>query len=87
MKYAGFVLLLLTLAAPGCLPLPVLPDQPPPAAAMVEKEKEAAPRTAPVKAEDIDEKNAHDKANALQAELDRAVGDSRVEGKPLKVRQ
>ena len=88
MKFTGIALLLLMLAAPGCLPMPVLPDQTPLAAPVVEKDKdkEAAPRPVVVKAEDIDEKNAHEKANALQAELDRAAGDSRVEGKPLKVR-
>jgi hypothetical protein len=84
MKYAGLALLLVALAAPGCLPVPLLPDQP--AGEVATKDKVAAPKPPPVKPEDVTEVNAHEKANALQAELDRALQEMPVDEKPLKVR-
>jgi hypothetical protein len=84
MKYIGFGLVLL-LAVAGCLPVPVLPDQP--AGEVAAKDKVAAPKPPPVKPEDVNEANAHEKANALQAELGRALQEMPVDDKPLKVRQ
>ncbi len=86
MKYAGLGIVLLLLTAPGCLPMQLLPDAPPPKPAVVETEKPVAPRPAPVRADDITDKNAHDMANALQAELDRSPSDPGADEKPLKVR-
>ena len=68
------------LAAPGCLPMPVVtPDAPP-----VKTDKDAAPLP-PVRAEEITDKNAHAKAKALQAELDRELNNGTDE-MPVKVR-
>jgi hypothetical protein len=84
MKYIGFGLVLL-LATSGCLPVPVLPDQP--TGEVATKDKVTAPKPSPVKPDDVTEENAHEKANALQAELDRALQEMPVDEKPLKVRQ
>ena len=82
MKRTGIVLVLMTLAAPGCFGLPLLPDQPPAKATVAEK-KDVPP---PVRADDIDEKNAHDKFAALQAEVERDLSDGPPDEKPIKVR-
>jgi hypothetical protein len=77
-------LVLLTLAAPGCFGLPLVPDQPPAQATAAEK-KDVAPQS-PVRADDIDEKNAHEKFAALQAEVERDLSDGPGDEKPVKVR-
>jgi hypothetical protein len=83
MKYTAIAVLLLTVAAPGCLTLPNLGEPPP----VVEKEPEKAVAPKPsVKADDISEQNAHQMANQLQAELDREMGQPAGTGKPVKVR-
>jgi hypothetical protein len=84
MKRTGIVLVLLTLAAPGCFGLPVLPDQPPTKATVAEK-KDVPPQP-PVRADDIDEKNVREKFAALQAEVDRDLSDGPADEKPIKVR-
>ncbi len=83
MKRTGIVLVLLTLAAPGCFGLPLMPDQPPAKATVAEKKDVPPP---PVRADDIDEKNAHDKFAALQAEVERDLSDGPADEKPIKVR-
>jgi hypothetical protein len=84
MKYTGIGLLLLMLAAPGCLPVPVAPDQP--SGDVMTKDNAAAAKPGLVKPDDVTEANAHEVANALQAELDRAVNEKPADEKPLKVR-
>jgi len=82
MKRVG--LLLLLLATPGCFILPHFND---PGASDVVEKKEVAPPTPlppPITPEEIDETNAHEKANALKAELDRALSDSSTEVKAEK---
>jgi hypothetical protein len=84
MKYTGIGLLLVLLAAPGCLPVPVVPEQP--AADVTAANKAAAPKPPPVKVDEVTEANAHEMADALQAELEWALKETPTEGKPLKVR-
>jgi hypothetical protein len=84
MKYTGIGLLLALLAAPGCLPTPLVPEQTP--ADVTAKDKVVASKPLPVKVDEVTEANAHEMADALQAELEWALKETPTEGKPLKVR-
>jgi hypothetical protein len=84
MKYTGIGLLLAVLAAPGCVSVPVVPDQP--AGDVANKDKAAAPKPLPVKVDEVTEANAHEMADTLQAELEWALKETPTDGKPLKVR-
>jgi hypothetical protein len=83
MKYAGIGLLLVLLAAPGCMPMPLTPDLPPPD---VKTKEKVAVKPPPVKVDEVTEANAHEMADALQAELEWALKEPTPDAKPLKAR-
>jgi hypothetical protein len=83
MRYAGIGLLLLLLAAPGCMPMTLPPDQPP---ADVSAKAKVAVKPPPVTADEVTRENAQEIADALQAEVDWALKEPTPDGKPLKAR-